>query len=444
MDYKKEYQEKLTTPEEAVKLVKNGDWVDYGALHGYPALLDQALAARKDELEDVKVRSLLLHGPLHIVEEDPEQEHFTYHSWHMVGFERKLCDRGLCYFIPMLFRNLPVYYRRFCKVNVAMMAVTPMNENGDFGFSVNNATARAVMDAADTIILEVNENLPWVYGIENTVNISEVDCVVEGPHDPMFEIPSAQGSEVDEKIADLVVPEIEDGACIQIGVGGMPDLIGKKIAESDLKDLGVHSELMVNAYLDMYKAGKITNSNKSGDMKGKSVCGLVYGTKELVDWASENPEVMIAPMDYVNNVQRIASIDKFTSINSCIGVDLYGQISAESVGTRHISGTGGQLDFLTGAFDNPTAKSFICFPSSRVNKKGVRTSNIHATFSGDIVTDPRSQSYVLVTEQGMVNLAGCSTWERTEQIISIAHPDFREDLIRSAEEMKIWRRSNKR
>lgn len=443
-NYANEYRNKLVTPEEAVQVVKSGDWVDYGCLNGYPELLDTALAKRKDELEDVKVRSLLMGGPLRIVDADPKQEHFTYNSWHMLSYERKLCDRGLCYFIPMLFRNLPGYYRRFLDVNVAMMAVPPMDEDGYFNFSMNNATARAVMDKADVIILEINERLPRLYGKENQIHISEVDYIVEGAHSPLFEVPSASGSEIDEKIANQIVAQLEDGACVQLGVGGMPDLIGKKIAQSDLKDLGVHSELIVNANLDMYKAGKLTNQNKSGEMKGKTVGGLVYGTQELMEWTADNPEVMICPMDYVNNVNVIRSIDKFTSINSCVSVDLYGQISSESAGTRHISGTGGQLDFLTGAYDNPTAKSFICLPSSRVDKKGVRHSNIRSIFTGgDIITDPRSQAYQIVTEYGMVNLAGRSTWERAELLIGIAHPDFREELIQSAEEMKIWRRSNK-
>ena len=443
-DYTKEYQEKLTTPEEAVKVIKSGDWVDYGCLHAYPKLLDEALAKRKDELEDVKVRSLLMQGPLQIVDVDPLQEHFVYHSWHMLKYERQLCDQGKCFFIPMMFRNLPGYYRRFLDVNVAMMAVTPMDEKGYFNFSVNNADAKAVLDVADVIILEINEKLPRLFGKENQIHISDVDYIVEGEHPDLIEIPSSTASEVDEIIANSIVSRMENGACIQLGVGGMPDLIGKKIAESDLKDLGIHSELIVNANYDMYKAGKITNRNKSGEMKGKSVGGLVFGTKELVNWTAENPEVMICPMDYVNSVDVIRSLDKFTSINSCIGVDLYGQISSESAGTRHISGTGGQLDFLTGAYDNPTGTSYITLASSRVDKKGVRHSNIHATFTGgDIVTDPRSQAYQIATEYGIVNLAGRSTWERAELLISIAHPDFREELIQSAESMGIWRRTNR-
>lgn len=444
MNYYEEYKQKLTTPEEAVKVVKSGDWVDYGAYMGFPTLLDEALAARKDELENVNVRGLLFDDPIQIVEQDLERDVFTYNSWHMLNFERKLSDRGLCNFIPMLFRNLPMYYERELDVNVAMFAVPPMDKNGYFNFSVNNCNARAVLEKADIVILEVNENLPVILGLENNIHISDVDMVVEGPHKPLKDYPSAKATEVDAIIADMVIAQIEDGACIQLGVGGMPNLIGKKLAESDLKDLGCHSELLVNAYLDMHKAGKLTNKNKSGMFKGTSVFGIVHGDSELREWATMNPGLCSLAMDKVNSVRTISEIDKFTSINSAISVDLYGQIAAEAAGTRHISGTGGQLDFLTGAYDNPTGKAFICLPSSRVDKQGVRHSNIKPIFNGDIVTDPRSQGYYIATEYGMINLAGRTTWERAEKLISIAHPDFREDLIQNAEAMKIWKRSNKR
>lgn len=445
MDYRTEYQAKLVSPEEAVKLVKSGDWVDFGSNQGFPALLDKALAARKEELEDVKVRGLLVSKPLHIAEEDPDSEHFTYNSWHMIGYERKLSDRGLCHFTPMVFRNLPVYYRRYLKVNVAMLAVTPMDRHGYFNFSMNNSNARAVMDAADVVILEVNENLPFVHGLENTIHISEVDRVVEGEHDPLVEFPSIEAGPIEQKIAVSIVEKMSDGACIQLGVGGMPDAIGKLIAESDLKDLGIHTELLVNAYLSMHKAGKITNRNKTGLMRGKSVFGLAHGTKELFDWVDDNQSMCICPMDYVNSIDVIRSLDNFVSINSCIAVDLFGQISAESSGTRHISGTGGQLDFLTGAFDNENGQSFITLASTFTDRKGKVHSNIRPTFTGgDIVTDPRSQCYNIVTEYGMENLAGATVWERAEKLIGLAHPDFREELIAAAEEMGIWRKSNRR
>ena len=444
MGYEQEYKSKLTTPEEAVKIVKNGDWIDYGAYMGFPVLLDAALAKRKNELSDIKVRGLLMDEPLQIIEQDPERETFIYNSWHLLTYERRMCDKGLCNFIPMLFRNLPMYYERELTVNVAMFAVPPMDRNGYFNFSVNNCSARAVLEKADVVILEINENLPVIFGLENNIHISDVDLIVEGPHAPLKDYPNAVATEVDGIIADTIISQVENGACIQLGVGGLPNLIGKKLAESDIKDLGCHSELLVNAYLDMHKAGKLTNKNKSGIFKGRSVFGIVHGDSELREWARENPGLCSLAMDKVNDVRTISEIDKFTSINSALTVDLYGQIAAEAAGKRHISGTGGQLDFLTGAWDNPTGKSFICLPSSRVDKNGVRHSNIKPTFNGDIVTDPRSQAYNIVTEYGMVNLAGRTTWERSELLIGIAHPEMREELIAAAEDLGIWRKSNKR
>ncbi len=443
MNFYQKYKEKLTTPEEAVKVVKSGDWLDYGANLGFPELLDAALAKRKDELYDVKVRSLLLNGPIQIAEQDPEREHFTYNSWHMTGYERKLCDRGLCNFIPMVFRNLCRYYRRYLTVNVAMMAVSPMNEHGYFCFSINNACARAVMDVADVIILEVNENIPWVNGLDEVIHIDEVDMVVEGPHGPLMEFPSVPPTEIDEKIASMVVDEISYGSCIQLGVGAMPNAIGKKIAESDLRDLSVHTELLVNAFYEMYKAGKITN-DKRNMLRGKTTFGLGYGTQEVYDWVRENPSTLVCSMEFINDPNVIASMDDFVSINNCISVDLFGQICAESAGTRHISGTGGQLDFLTGAFMNDTGKSIICLSSTFTDKKGNMHSRFLPTLNGDIVTDPRSQSFLLATEYGMKNLAGLTTWERAEALVDLAHPDFRDELIAEAEKLKIWRRTNKR
>ncbi len=444
MDFIKEYQQKLRTPEEAVKVVKSGDWVDYSVSLGFPTLLDEALAKRKDELEDVKIRGYLVLQPIAAVEADPNRETFTYNSWHCSGYERKLCDRGLCNYIPMIFRNVAAYYEKYLTVNVAMMAVPPMDEHGYFNFSLNNATAKATLDAADVVILEINENLPKVFGgFDECIHISDVDMIVEGPHGPLATLGSPAATDIDQIIAKQVVENMRDGSTIQIGIGGMPNAVGQMIAQSDLKDLGIHTELLVDAYLDMYKAGKITNKAKNID-RNKGVFGFALGSQDLYDWVRENPGCVTAPIDYVNHPEVISKLDNFVSINNCISVDLYGQICAESAGTRHISGTGGQLDFLTGAFEAKGGQSFICMTSSFVDKQGNHKSRFMPKFNGDIVTDPRSQSFILVTEYGLVNLAGLSSWERAEKLISIAHPDHREDLIKAAEEQKIWRKSNKK
>lgn len=444
MNVYEQYRAKLKTPEQAVRVVKSGDWVDYTSNVCYPPLLDAALAERRDELEDVKIRGNLLFGPIQVVECDPERTHFIYNSWHCSGYERKLCDKGLCNYIPMIFRNVVPYYRHFLTVNVAMMCVPPMDKHGYFNLSCATGIARGILEKADVVILEVNEHLPYIYGgFDESIHISEVDCVVEGEHPPLPQFPIAKPTEEDVKIADLIVPYIVDGATLQLGIGGMPNVVGARLAESDLKDLGMHTELCGDAYYELAQAGKLTNRRKSFQ-RLKGVTGIVFGSQRLYDWVDRNPGVVVEPLEYVNAPESIAQLDDMISINNCIAVDLYGQVCAESAGTRHISGTGGQLDYLTGAAMARGGKAFICMTSSFVDKTGVRRSRVLPYFNGDIVTDPRSQAYYIVTEYGVVNLVGCTTWERAELLISIAHPDFREGLIRAAEEQKIWRRSNKR
>lgn len=444
MNFAEEYKRKLKTPEEAVKLVKDGDWVDYSVGIGFPVLLDVALAKRKDELRDIKIRGSLAMQPIQAVEQDRERRTFTYNSWHCSGYERKLCDEGLCNYIPMIFRNMASYYRRYLTVNVAMISVAPMDSKGFFNFSMVNCTTRAILDAADLIILEVNEHMPHVYGgQEDCIHISEVDVVVEGEHKPLAQLPVPPATEIDEKIASLLLPHIPDGATIQLGIGGMPNSVGKLMAESDLKDLGMHTELLSDGFVDLYEAGKLTNSRKTLH-RGKGVFGIALGSQRLYDWVGENQGLLSFPMDYVNQPSVMAQMENMISINNCIAIDLYGQVSSESAGTRHISGTGGQLDFSTGAYDAPGGKGFICMTSSYRDKTGNLKSRILPKFTeGDIITTPRTQAFYIVTEYGIVNLAGRSTWERAELLISLAHPDFRDELIAAADKQKIWRNSNR-
>ena len=437
------YARKLRTPEEAVRIIKSGDWVDYTTSICFPALLDKALAERKEELTDVKLRGNLIFGPILTAESDPTREHFCYNSWHVSAYERKLSDRGLCSYIPMVFRDCTEYYRHFLKVNVAMMAVPPMDNHGYFNLSCGTGVARGILEKADAVILEINENLPHVYGaFDESIHISEVTYVVEGEHGPLPEFPIEEATPEDIRIADSILPYIKDGSALQIGIGGMPSVIGRRICESDIKDLSMHTELCTDAYYELYEAGKITNRQKRL-FPGKGLMGIAFGTKRLYDWVDRNPAILIAPLSYVNAPEHIAQLDNMVSINNCISVDLYGQINAESAGLRQISGTGGQLDYLTGAAMARGGKAFICMHSTYTDKKGEVHSCIKPHFNGDIITDPRSQSYFVATEYGVVNLCGRSTWERAEMLISIAHPHFREGLIRDAEKQGIWRYTNK-
>ena len=403
MDYQAMYQQKLTTAEEAVKVVRSGDWVDYTWCTNHPIALDKALAARRDELTNVKVRGGVTMWMPEIAKAEDAGDHFTWHSWHCSGIDRKIITKGMGYFSPMRYSELPRFYREnLAPVDVVMLQTTPMDAHGNFNFGLAASHLADLMSRAKCIIVEVNENMPWVYGLTGTeINIQDVTYVVEGDNPPVA----------------------------QLG--------------ADLKDLSVHTEMYVDGFVDMAAAGKITGRHKALD-KGRQVFAFAAGSQKLYDYVDRNPDVMGAPVDYTNDVRVIAQIDNFISINNAIDIDLFGQINAESAGIKHISGTGGQLDFAMGAYLSNGGKSFICMSSTVTGKDGTVKSRIVPTLTqGSICTDPRSCGHYVVTEYGMINLKGLSTWERAEAIISIAHPDFREQLIADAEKMHIWRRSNK-
>ena len=443
MSHADEYQKKHVTPEEAVRVVRSGDWVEYGQFAVQAVALDKALAARRDELRDVKIRATTrAFGVPEVVKADPTAQHFAYHNLHFSGIDRKLHDQGLCWFVPILYHEVPRYYRENCQVDVAMLPVAPMDRHGFFNFSLSNSHARAICDKAKTIILEVNPNLPvCLGGKEEAVHISEADLVVEADW-PIPELPSAQPSELDRKIAALIMDELEDGSCIQLGIGGMPNAVGSMIAQSGLKDLGIHTEMFCDSMVEMAEAGRVTGARKATDR-----CKIVYtfclGTKKSYEFLERNPLCASFPVNYTNDPFVIAQNDKFVAINNCVEMDLFGQVCAESSGTRHISGTGGQVDFSYGAYRSKGGKAFLCL-SSTFDKKGTAVSRIKPLLTeGAIVTDPRALVSHVVTEYGIVNLKGKSTWERAEAIISIAHPDFRDSLVREAEKMGIWRRGTR-
>ena len=433
-----EYKAKLCTAEEAVKLVKDGDWVDYSQTCSFPAALDAALAARKDELRDVKVRHAISMKPVQVVEQDPEGEAFTYNLWHFSGLDRKYAAMGNTYYEPMLFRNCGSYYTRgFAKVNVAMITVSPMDRQGNFNYGLTNCCMQEMLESAEHIILEVNENMPTIFGTQaDHIHISQVDHVVEN-NCPIGIAPAAPASDIDKKISEYIFPYLEDGITLQLGIGGMPNALGTLIADSDLKDLGMHTELMSDGYLKLYQSGKMTDRKKELNT-GKGIFSICNGSTELYEFLDHNQNILSAPMHYVNDPCTIRQFKKFISINSCIAMDLYGQVCSET-------GTGGQLDFVTGAYMSEQGKAFLAMPSVHKNKDGSMSSNIIGKFTGgDVITTPRTQAPYMVTEYGVACLSGLTAWERAEALINIAHPDFSDELIKAAEEQNIWRKSNKR
>jgi butyryl-CoA:acetate CoA-transferase len=445
MNYTEEYRSKLVSAEEAVKIVKSGDWIDYGFGHSKPIVLDKALAARKNDLKDINIRNVLSISPQACLEADPEGEVFTLNSWYFSAYDRKLHDRRRAFYAPMVFGNQALYYQKSIheQVDVAMFRVTKMNKDGFFNLHCACASGRAIIEAAKKVIVEVNEKLPWAMGGEDEVfHISEVDHIVEAESEVEV-LPPASPSETDKIIAEHIVPLIPNGACIQLGIGGLPNFIGNMLAESDIKDLGCHSEMLADAFYHLSEAGKLTNLKK-GVNKGKSTFTFAAGSKFLYDWLDYNPSLIAYPASYINNPRIIAQNPNTISINACLEVDLFGQISSESSGTRHISGTGGQLDFATGAYLSEGGMSFICCNASYKDKDGNLKSRIVPTLPpGSIVTVPRSHVHCIVTEYGIADLAGRSTWQRAEALINIAHPDLRDELIKDAQKMNIWHKSNR-
>ena len=449
MNYQEVYRQKLTTADEAVKAVKSGDWVDYGWCTDTPDVLDQALARRADELTDVKVRGgVLLRRPA-IFSIPDAGSHFSWNSAHMSGIERKMVNEGLAFYLPIRYSELPSYYLSGnAAVDVVMIQVAPMDQHGWFNFGPSISHLKAACEMARTVIVEVNRNMPvCLGGFGNCIHIDDVDMVVEGDNPAILPMGGGEAvtDPVDLAIAKLVVEEIPNGACLQLGIGSVPNAIGKMIAESDLKDLGVHTEMYVDAFVDMSLAGRITGLKKPFD-RGRQTYAFAAGTQKLYDFLNNNPECMGVPVSYANDINRVSQIDNFISINGAVDIDLYGQVSSESSGTRHISGSGGQQDFVMGAYLSKGGKSFICCSSTVMDKKtGQLKSRIRPTLlEGSVVTATRTNLHYLVTEYGRFNAKGKTTWERAEGLIAIAHPQFREELIAAAEKMHIWRRSNKR
>ncbi len=427
-------QARHISAEAAAALVRSGDWLDYGAVLAQPDVFDRALAQRVDELHDVSIRACLSTRPRAVLEADPGGEHFSIFNWHLSGYDRKHSDVGLQHYIPCNLGEISDYYRRFIDPPAIMVIKTcPMDANGYFNLSLANLWMHAIAARAKVVIVEVNDKLPSIHGIDNGLHVSQVDYVIDGDGAAPAELPNPAPTDADRAVARLIATEIEDGACLQIGIGAMPNAVCSLLMGSGVRDLGVHTEMLTDGIIELYKAGVVTGAKKSIH-PGKIVCSFGLGSAAMYDTAHDNPDISIQPVELTNLPHLIMQNDRLTTINNTTQMDLQGQAASESDGHRHISGTGGQLQFVRGGYASNGGKSFICL-SSTYERHGVRKSRIVVNLtSGNVVTAPRSDVMYVVTEFGIVNLKGKSIPERAEAMISIAHPDFREDLERDARE----------
>src|SRR6266851_2067416 len=424
---------KTISAEQAAAVVKSGDWLDYGFGLGQPDLFDQALAARINTLAEVKVRGCLALRPRAAVEADPEARHVQYFSWYFSGLERKMHDRGLCHHIPMNFGEAPDYYRRFVEVDIAILKTAPLDSHGFFNFGGAVTYHKALTERARTVIVETGQRMPYVYGVENGVHIDHVDYVVDAGNGSLPELANSPAGQIEQRIASIIAQEIEDGACLQVGIGAMPNAVCELLVDSPVKDLGVHTEMFVDSLMRLYQAGKITGAHKTLDRFQISYC-FAAGSSPMYEFLNRNPACFAGPVDYTNLPHRIMQNERAVAICNAAQIDLTGQACAESAGLRQISGTGGQLQFMRGAYASRGGKAFLCM-SAAYERNGRRESRIVPRLAdSNIVTTPRTDVMYVVTENGITNLKGKSVPERARALINLAHPEFRDDLERTARE----------
>ncbi|CAG1006543.1 itaconate CoA-transferase [Myxococcaceae bacterium] len=430
-------RKKLVSADAAAALVRSGDWVDYGAALGQPDLFDAALARRKDELRGVRIRACLSMAPRAVLEADPTGEHFLWFNWHFSGIERAPERSGRCSYIPMNFGEAPDYYRRFVDpIDVVCIKTTPMDSHGFFNFGGAVANTRAITERAERLVVETCEAMPYVYGSQAAVHIDEVDAVIDGGEGSLPELKNPPVSEADRKVSELITPLVEDGSCLQIGIGGMPNAVCAALRDAGVRDLGIHTEMFVDGMVDLVEAGVVTGARKTTD-PGQTVFTFAAGSRRTYDFIDRNARVQSHPVDYTNAPETIRRNDRVVSINNTTQIDLQGQVASESDGHRHLTGTGGQLQFVRGAYASREGKSFICL-SSTWEKRGERRSRVVSTLTpGNVVTTPRTDVMYVVTEYGIVNLKAKSIAERARALIDLAHPDFREGLAREARELGL-------
>ena len=432
---------RLVTAEFAAGLVRSNSWLDYGVSLSQPDVFDKALAARRADLSNVKIRACLTMRPRAVLEADPQGQHFHWFNWHFSGYDRKQHDLGRCHYIPLNLGEVPDYYRRFLDpVDIVILKACPVDKDGYFNFGPTSMWHGAAIESAKIVIIEICKHMPIALGLaqgdNNAVHISEVDYIIDGDDQTMPVLSNTAPSLIDRTIAQFIAAEVDDGACLQIGIGSMPNTICSLLLESGVKNLGVHTEMLTDGLIDLYKAGRITGSTKNLNPK-KIVFTFAIGSASMYETLNSNPDFLCTPVDYTNSPHIIMQNDKVISINNTTQIDLQGQAASESDGFRHISGTGGQLQFVRGAYASKGGKSFICLTST-YEKHGQRKSRINLTLTpGNIVTTPRSDVMYIATEYGLVNLKGKSIPERALALIGLAHPDFREELSRQAYEQRM-------
>jgi acetyl-CoA hydrolase len=419
------WKDRIISAEEAAQKIHSGNRVFLTGNCSTPKRFVEALRARANELQSVELVQLLNLGePLGV---NPEiAEHIRVNSLFIDGNIRKAVNEGLADFTPVFLSQIPHLFRSGRLVlDAAVIHVSPPDAHGFCSYGVEIGVSKSAAESAGMVIAEVNPNMPRTYG-DSFIHVSQIQHFIEVDY-PLPEIKPPPSSEVQNRIADHIAELIPDGATLQTGIGGIPDAVLRRLGNH--KNLGIHTELFSDGVMEMIEAGVITNAAKSIH-PGKVVAGFVLGTRKLYDYIDDNPIFELHPTEYVNDTFIIAQNHRMISINSALEVDLTGQVCADSIGLRFYSGVGGQLDFVRGASRSKEGKSIIALPSST---KEDTISRIVGTLNlGSGVTTTRNDVRYVVTEYGVADLFGRTINERIHALVNIAHPNFREDLLKFA------------
>lgn len=428
----KQFEEKYISLDEAVSKIKSHNTVGIGIAGSEPVGMLTALAEKAQEIEDVHFWTCLPMRPYDIFTKAEMAGHIFNENWFYSVTDRMVHPEGRVSYIPNNLHRAATdkLYSTGGHLDVVIGTATPPNEDGYMSLSLGLIVQKDLLEAADLKILEVNENLPWTYG-DTLVHVSEVDFLVEN-HVPPVELPSIPPSEVEQQIGGYIADLIEDGSTIQLGIGGIPNAITAFILER--KDLGVHTEMIVDGIVDLVEAGVVTNAKKTLH-PGKIIGAFALGSKKLYNFLDHNADVEMYRGRYTNDPYVIAKNKKMISVNTALQVDIQGQVCSQSIGTRQFSGTGGQLDTHRGAQMSEGGRGIIALRSTA--KNGSISTIVPTLAPGAGVTVPSQDVDTIITEFGVAELRGRSVKDRMEALIKVAHPNFREWIRDEAHRLGI-------
>ena len=431
-DYKVMYQDKLRTPAEIAESLIPGTqmFTDSGLSQPKEIGLAMKEAARSGKISDITVHTILdLYDCAWFDEELADSIHGV--SWFSGGYARNVVRKGLADVMPCGYVQMAGLLAMNPQIDCLCVSVTPMNEEGYFSTGLTSAISGEFIETnAKKIILEVNHKMPWsVAGPK--IHISQVDMLCECDYDLLVQ-GETELDDISKTIGEIIASETPNGATLQLGIGAIPESVG--LALKNHRDLGIHTELFTDSMVELIECGAVTNELKPIHL-GKTVATFAFGSKRLYDYIDHNDKVELLPVSYVNDPNVIAQHPNFISVNSAIEVDFFGQVCAESIGVTHVSGSGGQLEYVKGATMSRGGKSFIAFSSTASGGKVSRITPI--LMSGAKVTTGKNEVDYIVTEYGLAKLRGKTLSQRTKELIKIAHPDFREELTKQAKAMNI-------